>query len=77
MGRELPDGFFVYDPASENVHVLNAPMRFIWETCDGTKTVAEIVAEVSEAAQLSVEDAAKDVYHILLSLSANGLIHRI
>ena len=61
LHRECLDGFVLYDPASERIHVLNEAARFVWQRCEPDKTLAEIVAEVSAAAGIALDVAAGHV----------------
>ncbi|MCQ4344212.1 MAG: PqqD family protein [Sulfolobales archaeon] len=47
---------------------------YIWEMCDGTKTVQEIVDEISKAANLSEAEVSGPVTQILEELSKAELI---
>lgn len=68
LERECLDGFVVYDPATERIHVLNDAARFVWKRCEAA-SVAEMVAEASGTAGIAVEAAAvhvRDALHLLL-----------
>jgi predicted TPR repeat methyltransferase len=41
------DGYLAYDAARHRLHVLNAAAALIVELCDGTRTAAEILADVT------------------------------
>jgi len=47
--RQLDEEWVVYDPASEQLHVLNASAAVVWLCCTGESTLAEIVDAVGEA----------------------------
>jgi hypothetical protein len=74
LDRQLSDGFVVYDPETERVHVLNESARFVWSHCDGSATTAQIVTGVIESAGRPPADAAEDVYRALTRFLAEGLI---
>ena len=46
--RELPDEILIYDTETHEAHCLNETAAFVWEQCDGTRTVPEI-AELARA----------------------------
>jgi len=77
LERQLADGFVVYDPHSERVHVLNEPARFVWARCDAHSTAAEIVAEVIETTGTSTAQAAEDVFGALSDLLSENLLEAI
>jgi len=77
LERQLADGFVVYDPRSERVHILNESARFVWVRCDERSTTAEIVAEVVETTGTSTARAAEDVYGALSDLLSEDLIDAI
>lgn len=47
--RTLADEWVLYDPASNQVHVLNLSAALVWTACDGERTVEAIVQEVAES----------------------------
>ncbi|MCQ4449330.1 MAG: PqqD family protein [Sulfolobales archaeon] len=47
---------------------------YVWEMCDGTKTVQDIVGEISRAANLSEAEVSGPVTQILEELSKAELI---
>ncbi len=47
---------------------------YVWEMCDGTKTVQDIVDEISKAANLSEAEVSGPVTQILEELSKAELI---
>ena len=47
---------------------------YVWEMCDGTKTVQDIVGEISKAANLSEEEVSGPIVQILEELSKAELI---
>lgn len=77
LERQLADGFVVYDPHSERVHVLNEPARFVWARCDERSTTAEIVAEVVAATDTPAQQAAEDVFEALSDLLRERLVDAI
>ena len=46
--RQLDEEWVVYDPASEQLHVLNASAAVVWLCCTGESTLSEIVDAVGE-----------------------------
>ena len=74
MARQLADGFVVYDPRSERVHVLSESARFVWERCDGNHTAADAVAAVLVSSDATPAQAAEGVYHALRELLSNQLV---
>jgi hypothetical protein len=43
--QEMPDEVLVYDLDTNKAHCLNQSAAFVWKSCDGTKTVNDIVRE--------------------------------
>ncbi|MBP9665487.1 MAG: PqqD family protein [Pyrinomonadaceae bacterium] len=43
--QEMPDEVLVYDMQSNKAHCLNGSAAFVWRSCDGTRSVADIVRE--------------------------------
>ena len=78
----LDEEAVVYDVAHDVLHYLNATARFIWERCDGDRTIAEIADELNEVFDLdgsgetAAEEIVADVRNTLANLSGNGLMER-
>jgi PqqD family protein of HPr-rel-A system len=62
------------DPASGEAHALTPVATAIFERCDGTMSVAEIVADVIEIFDCRPDQAERDVVEFLDDLAARGLI---
>jgi PqqD family protein of HPr-rel-A system len=62
------------DPASGEAHALTQVATAIFERCDGTMSVAEIVADVVEIFDCRPHQAERDVVAFLDDLGARGLI---
>ena len=75
LDRACLDGFVLYDPAGERIHLLNEAARFVWQRCEAGTTLAEIVAEASGSADLPLETAAAHVRDALRLLLDRGLLH--
>jgi hypothetical protein len=43
--QEMPDEVLVYDMQSNKAHCLNRSAATVWRSCDGTRSVADIVRE--------------------------------
>ncbi len=43
--QEMPDEVLVYDLDSNKAHCLNETAAFVWKSCDGNNSVADIVRE--------------------------------
>jgi len=41
--QDMPDEVLVYDLDSNKAHCLNKSAALVWKSCDGTKTVSDIV----------------------------------
>jgi PqqD family protein of HPr-rel-A system len=65
----------VYDPQSDNVHVLNSTAALIANLCDGHHTLEEIAAELQKQFTVGDEtDVLADVEETLDSLQIQGLL---
>lgn len=45
--RAVADDWVLYDPTSQDLHVLNATAAAVWACCDGTLDAREIAREVA------------------------------
>jgi len=72
--RELRSGCVLYDPGTNEAHVLNLTAAYIWTCCDGSMDVAAIAADVAKVCQLPLPQALKDVRKALRSFHAKQLL---
>ncbi len=74
--RRLEDEWVLYDPASQNMHVLNATAGVIWLHLDGTQTFEELVEHTRSAFDppAPVEVVRDDVVRTLGRFAAEGLL---
>ena len=70
----MPDGSaLLYDPVTDEGHVLNVAGSFIWEYCDGTLTPDQIAAELADVLPNS-PDIPAEALRLLAELAAKGLL---
>lgn len=70
--QEHDTELLVYDLRTHRAHALNAPLRRIWELCDGTRSITEIDSELSA---VSGEEASYTLLiHGLVQLREAGLL---
>ena len=74
--RRLEDEWVLYDPASQNMHVLNATAGVIWLHLDGTQTLDELVEHTRAAFDppAPVEVVRDDIVRTLERFAAEGLL---
>ena len=70
--QELPDEVLVYDLDSNKAHCLNETAAFVWRSCDGTNSVADIVREFESNARGRVSEDL--VWLAIDQLQENGLM---
>lgn len=68
------DGWTVYEPEMDSLHVLNASAKAIWELCDGSTSPSEMAVAVSELTGVSLAQAESDVEETIDRLRTAGLI---
>jgi hypothetical protein len=71
--REVPDGFVVYDPATDRLHFLNGTAAFVLESCDGATRVGDLAALVAAAFRLDAEPV-DEVQGCVRRLLSEGLL---
>lgn len=74
--RPLDDSWVLYDPRSEQLHVLNLSAALVWEHLDG-ETPIEAVAEAVGSAfrpPVTAAQALSDVESVLARLYEAGLL---
>lgn len=68
------DGWTIYEPENDSLHMLNETAKAIWDLCDGRTSAKEMAAAVSELTGLSIEHAEAEVMSALGRLEQAGLI---
>ena len=70
--QEMPDEVLVYDLDSNKAHCLNETAAFVWKSCDGSNSVADIVREFEANAGGRVSE--DFVWLAIDQLQENGLM---
>ena len=68
------EGWTVYEPTTDSLHVLNASAKAIWELCDGQTSPSEMARAISELTAVDFDQAASDVMQALASLRRLNLV---
>ena len=74
MSREVGDERMLYDAAGRAVHVLNGSAEWIWDHCDGTHTIEEIIAEAVELFGADEAEIRTDVDECLATFTERNLL---
>ena len=74
--RTLADEWVLYDPKTNQVHVLNLSAALVWSSCDGKRTVPEIVQDVAASFpdKPSPDSVADDVVTAIQQFVQEGLL---
>lgn len=72
--QELPGEVLVYDLERDRAHCLNETAAFVWQRCDGRRTVHEIAGLLEKKVSAKVDE--KVVWLALDQLSRNELLAR-
>ena len=70
--QEMPDEVLVYDLDSNKAHCLNQSAAFVWKSCDGAKSVPDIVREFEANGRGKVTE--DFVWLAIDQLNENGLL---
>lgn len=73
---ELEGALAVYDVAGEQLMILNASARSVWECCDGTGTVGEIVSDIVDVFGVEAATVRSQVVELLIDWSGRGLLEQ-
>jgi PqqD family protein of HPr-rel-A system len=73
----LDDDLVLYDARTTQAHVLNASAARIWQLCDGSRTLAVVIQELSTAYGIEYAQAEADVNELVASLQSAGLLTMI
>ena len=74
LTREVDGEFFLYDPVTDRLVLINHSAAVILELCDGTRTEDEIAAEVQRLYGSEAEQLDNEARATLVEFTANGLI---
>ncbi|MDH3222711.1 MAG: PqqD family protein [Gemmatimonadota bacterium] len=73
--RQLSDDWVLFDPSTNQIHVLNLAAALVWTACDGTQAVEDIVEEVAGSYDgPSAREIRDDVEDALRRFRAEGLL---
>lgn len=71
---ETTEGWTVYEPETDSLHVLNDSARAIWELCDGETSPSEMAQAISELTGIDRLEAEADVTRTLDVLRETQLV---
>jgi PqqD family protein of HPr-rel-A system len=74
MFRQVDDEWVVFDPAANDLHVLNLSAALIWSHLTGDCSEADIAAAVQEAFGIEPQQAESDVREALGRFRSAGLL---
>ena len=74
LTREVDGEFFLYDPVTDRVLLINHTAAVIFELCDGIRTEDEISAEVRRLYESQAEQLGNEVRATLAEFTAHGFI---
>jgi hypothetical protein len=77
ISRRIGDDIVVIKDDGLATHVLNKTAAFIWEKCDGQHRVDEIVTQICERFDVSVEAATVDVTEIIGQLLKAEIVKQV
>ena len=74
VARLLEDETLILDSVAGRIHQLNATAGLIWQSCDGSRSVPDIVALVAEQFAETPQRVLPDVLDALRELEERGLL---
>jgi pyrroloquinoline quinone biosynthesis protein D len=72
--RKIDDVFYVMHPDTSELHNFNEVATRVWELVDGQRTVAEIVAVITDEYEVEPAEAESDILAFLDQLLQKDLI---
>jgi len=72
--RSVDGEMVVLDRRTERIHQLNPTASFIWDRCDGDRTLEQIAGGMMEAFEVDRETAAQDVAATVRQFTDLGLL---
>jgi hypothetical protein len=70
---QLERGVVLYNPRTEEAHLLNPAALLVWECCNGEYTVDRISHLLRSVYRLE-EDVSAEVHYVLKKFTDNGLL---
>jgi len=71
--NEVPDGYIIYQMASDRVHYLNNTAAIVFELCDGHRDAEDIISRVKKMFE---DDSSVDLEACIQNLLNEGLVQR-
>jgi coenzyme PQQ biosynthesis protein PqqD len=76
LAQRAADSRVVLDPASGEYYALDEVSGRIWDLCDGSRSVAAVVAALCEEYDAPRDEIQADVLAFLAELAGDGLVVR-
>jgi len=77
LAQRAADTRVLLDPADGRYYALDEVSGRVWDLCDGTRTVAQVVETLCAEYEAPAETIEADVQEFLADLSADGLVVRL
>lgn len=74
ISRKADGEALILDRSAGKVHQLNSTASYIWDHCDGARTVEEVVAGLANDFSVDIETARRDVLKTLEVFEHLGLL---
>ena len=73
--RQVGPDLLVFDPATDELHVLNPTCAVLWDELDEPRTTAELTSALERSFDIDpAADVAADVARIIEDLEGRGLV---
>lgn len=72
--HEIDGEALVYDQHSADTHHLNETAYFVWNHCDGERTLNEIARFVTKVYDVEIQEALIHVEQVVVELQRRGLL---
>jgi hypothetical protein len=76
LAQRAAESRVVLDPATGQYYALDEVSGRVWDLCDGSRSVAEVIAAVCEEYDAPREEIQADVLALLGELAGDGLVVR-
>lgn len=74
LWRREDEEVYILDATGESIHKLNETASLIWELCNGSDTVAEIIQNILEIYSITTETATQTTLDFLETMVKKDLI---
>ena len=75
--KNLDDGCVLLNKEKDEIYTLNLTASYIWEMCDGSHSVGQIIDDLTDICNLKKDNIENEVHSIINDFIEKELIYKI